>query len=336
MDYFVVIILVCFSAMFSGLTLGFFSLNRNDLKRKAKLGDKKAKKVYRLRKDGNLLLCTLLVGNVAVNTILSVFLGQLFASAIAVIFATGLIVIFGEILPQATFTRYALTFGAKLTLLVRVFIIIFWPVCWPIARALDKMLGDELPTIYTKQELAKIIEEHENLKDSDVDTDEERIVKGALSYSDKTVRKVLTPRNAMFTLPYDQVINRDTIAQIRKTGHSRIPIYKKSRDNIVAILYVKDLVGRKWQGKTIGEMARKEVIFVDSSKTLDNLLNNFKRKKNHMFVVQNEFGVISGIVTIEDVIEEIIGFEIVDEFDKYANLQELAKQKTRELKRKKV
>ena len=108
MDYFIVLVLVSFSALFSGLTLGFFSLNRDDLQRKSELGDKKAKKIYSIRKRGNLLLTTLLVGNVAVNATLSIYLGSIASGFIAGIIATGLIVVFGEIVPQATFSRFAL------------------------------------------------------------------------------------------------------------------------------------------------------------------------------------------------------------------------------------
>jgi len=113
MTYLIVVFLVLFSALFSGLTLGFFSLNKDDLERKAELGDKQAKKVYKIRKNGNLLLCTLLIGNVAVNSTLSIFLGSLASGFMAGLIATALIVVFGEIIPQAAFSRYALTLGAQ-------------------------------------------------------------------------------------------------------------------------------------------------------------------------------------------------------------------------------
>jgi metal transporter CNNM len=333
MAYLIVFILIVFSAIFSGLTLGFFSLNRDDLKRKAKLGDKQAKKIYNLRKKGNLLLCTLLIGNVAVNVALSIFLGSITKGITAGIIATGLIVIFGEIAPQATFSRYALTFGSKLVWLVKIFRFVLFPVCWPLARLLDKILGDELPTVYSKHELVKLIEDHEDLKESEVDSDEERIIKGALSYSDKKVQIIMTPRTEVVLLQYDQLIDKKTITKIRNSGHSRIPVYQKDPDDIVSVLYVKDLVCENWHNKKVGTMAREGVIFVDHDKPLDDLLNDFKRKKNHLFIVLNEFGGVSGIVTIEDVLEEIIGAEIVDEFDKYADLQEVAKNK---MKKKKI
>ena len=333
MNYFIVVILVIFSAIFSGLTLGFFSLNKDDLKRKANFGDKDAKKVYKIRKNGNLLLCTLLIGNVAVNSVLSIFLGSITSGVFAGFIATGLIVIFGEIIPQATFSRYALTLGARFIWLVKIFIFIFYPICAPIAFLLDKILGDEISTIYSKKELTKIIEEHENSKDSDLDKEEERILKGALSFSDKKVENIMTPRTEMFSLSYNKKITEKTIKNISNSGHSRIPVYKKDNDHIIAILYVKDLINKDWHNKKIEEIARPNVLFVNYDKKLDDLLDKFKKTRHHIFIVLNKFGGVSGLVTIEDVIEEIIGAEIVDEFDKYEDLQKVAKNKMSKIKK---
>ena len=120
LNYLIVAFLVLLSGAFSGLTLGFFSLNLTSLERKMKLGDKRAKKVYPIRKNGNLLLCTLLLGNVAVNSTMAIFLGTIASGVIAGIVSTALIVIFGEIIPQAVFSRFALTLGANTVWLVRI------------------------------------------------------------------------------------------------------------------------------------------------------------------------------------------------------------------------
>ena len=336
MDYFIIIFLVLLSGVFSGLTLGFFSLNKDDLERKAELNDEDAIKVFKIRKDGNLLLCTLLIGNVAVNSTLSIFLGSIASGFTAGLIAVSLIVVFGEIIPQAVFSRYALETGSRFAWLVRLFVFIFYPVCKPLALALDKILGEEIPTIYSKKELVKLIEDHEDLKESDIDADEERIIKGALSFSNKKARDIMTPRTAMVIARDTQKLDRKTIKRISRTGHSRIPVYKKDENDIIGILYVKDLIVNTFKDKTVGEVARKNVIFVDDKKPLDDLLNAFKKTKNHLFVVLNEFNEVAGIVTIEDVLEEILGVEIVDEYDKYEDMRKMAKGKTKNRKIKKV
>lgn len=328
MDYIIVIFLVLLSGIFSGLTLGFFSLNKDHLERKAELKDKDAIKVFKIRKDGNLLLCTLLIGNVAVNSTLSIYLGSITSGFAAGLIAVSLIVIFGEIIPQAVFSRYALETGSRLAWLVRLFIFIFYPICKPLALALDKILGEEIPTIYSKKELVKLIEDHEDLKESEIDADEERIIKGALSFSNKNVRDIMTPRIAVAVMSDSQKLDEKMIRKISRMGHSRIPVYKKDESNIVGILYVKDLIVNTFKNKTAGEIARKNVIFVDDKKPLDDLLNAFKKTKNHLFVVLNEFNEIAGIVTIEDVLEEILGVEIVDEYDKHEDMRKVARKKS--------
>ncbi|PIT88950.1 MAG: hypothetical protein COU27_02915 [Candidatus Levybacteria bacterium CG10_big_fil_rev_8_21_14_0_10_36_7] len=325
MSYLIIIFLVLLSGLFSGMTLGFFSLRVDSLKRKAELGDKRAIKVYPIRKKGNLLLCTLLIGNVLVNSVLSIFLGSLLSGVLAVFLATGLIVIFGEILPQASFSRYALTVGAKFSWLVRIFIFLFYPLCAPIAWLLDKMLGDEMPTMYSKKELIMLVEDHEDSSRSDIDADEERIIKGALSYSNKTVKDIMTKKENIFSVEGDLEVTEELIHEIQNVGHSRIPVRMKGRFQIIGILYVKDIVHKKLGRQKIKDLMRKDVYYAKDTEKLDNLLNAFKSTRNHLFIVRDKTRKLVGIVTIEDVIEEIIGSEIIDEFDNKRNLHKYAK-----------
>lgn len=326
-NYLIIIILLAFSAIFSGLTLGLMSLSAPELKRKMSLGDKNARKVYQIRKHGNLLLTTLLVGNVAINSTLSIFLGSIASGFAAGLTATGLIVIFGEIMPQAIFSRFALSLGAKMAWLVKIFIFVLYPISWPIAWVLDKALGAELTTIYSKQELMKIIKEHKTTKESDVDADEERIIRGALTFSDKYVKDIMTPRAVMDTLEFSRRIDKNLLSSLRESSHSRIPVYKNKLDNIVGILYLTQLLGEKNIGKTVGQVADKKIFFVNENKKLDFAFNAFIRVKHHLFIVNNEFGDIVGVITLEDVLEEIIKSEIMDEVDKYQDLRKFARQK---------
>lgn len=324
----IVILLITLSGLFSGLTLGLLSLNKTELERKIKLGDKRAKKVYSVRKNGNLLLSTLLMGNVAVNSALAIFLGTLVAGVYAGIMATGLIVIFGEIIPQATISRYALEVGAKTTWLVKIFIVVLYPICWPISKALDKVLGEEMPTIWSRHELAEIIKHHEDSSDSNIDADEEKIILGALSFSDKTVKDILTPRIVVFTLEMNTVLDNKVLNDIRKSGFTRIPIYKENIDNIIGILYTKDLIGMHGKRKKVKDMCRKkDLLNVSSKKKLGFLLNQFIKKRIHLAFVFDEYDEFTGIVTLEDIIEEVLKVEIVDEHDRSVNLQKLAKEK---------
>lgn len=325
MTYIIILVLIIFSALFSGLTLGLMSLNVQELKRKMSLGDKDAKRVYGVRKNGNLLLCTLLIGNVAVNSALAIFLGSLASGFVAALLATGLIVVFGEITPQAIFSRFALSLGAKMAGFVRLLIFILYPICWPISLVLDKTLGDELPTIYSKRELMKIIEEHEDSPKSDVKAEEERIVKGALTFSDKKVQEIMTPKSAVVMLESLTKLDKGTLESISGSGHSRIPVYRGRTDNVIGILYIRDLLGDKNVGKEAGQVCDKKVFFVDEDKKLASVFNAFLRTKHHLFVVSNQFGSVVGVVTLEDILEEIIRAEIMDENDRHKDLRKFAK-----------
>lgn len=329
MNITIVILLVILSGLFSGLTLGLFSLGLTPLKRKMKLGDKRAKKIYSVRKNATLLLCTLLLGNVAVNSAIAVFLGSIADGLIAGLVATGLITVFGEILPQAMFTRYAMIVGSNTIWLVRFFQIILYPVAKPLSLILDYILGEELPSILTKQELQEIIKDHEDSPDSSLDADEERIILGAMSFSEKKAEDIMTPKTVVYYLRDDVLIDGNLLKDIKQKGFSRIPVYSTQPDDMIGILYTKDLIGYDDSNpiKVKDFLTKRDMLSVDLTTRLDNLLNLLISKRLHIAFVYNEFGVFNGIVTLEDVIEEILKVEIVDEADKFDDMQKLAKLK---------
>lgn len=328
MTIFITVFLVLLSGLFSGLTLGLLGLDATDLERKKKLGDKRAKKIHPIRRDGNLLLCTLLLGNVAVNTALAIFLGSIASGVIAGVIATGLIVIFGEIIPQATVSRYALDVGARTIWIVYVFRFIFYPVAKPIAFVLDKSLGAELPTIWNRRELEMIIQTHEDSPHSSIDQDEERIMLGALHFSHKEANDIMTPRKMVYAIGAEEKLTKKKIREIKNKGFTRIPVYQNSLENITGVLYSKDLLGLIDHTKTAQKLARtKTLLQIQEYVKLDELLNTFlsQNKKVHMALVFNEFKTFVGLVTLEDVVEEIIGREIVDETDSVVNLRKEAR-----------
>ncbi len=328
LNYLIVAVLVIMSGLFSGLTIGLFSLNLSSLERKMNLGNVKATKVYSIRKNGNLLLCTLLLGNVAVNSAMAVFLGTIAEGVIAGLIATGLITIFGEIVPQAVFSRFALYVGAKTVWLVKFFMFVLFPITKPIAMFLNKILGAELPTIWSKREIAEIIKSHEDSPDSPLDADEERIMLGAISFSDKAAKHILTPRTVVFMLEVNEEITADLLTEIRAKAFSRIPVYEDSKDNIIGIIFVKDLIGIKIDEKIhVKDIFREDVIFAKETIKLDKLFNILINRRSHMSIIYDDLGIFQGIVTMEDIIEEIINQEILDEEDYIENMQEFAREK---------
>ena len=315
MDYVVVTFLIMLSGLFSGLTLSLLSLDKNEIRRKAALGNKNAQKVYAVRKNGNLLLSTLLLGNVAVNSAIAIFLGDLTSGVVAGVVSTSLIVIFGEIIPQATFSRHALKVGAHTAWVVKIFIFILFPICYPIAFILDKALGKEMSTIYSKKELIEIIKEHEDSEESELDSDEERIIKGALSFSDKIAEQIMTSKPDVYMLEVSTVLNNEILNKIKEKGFTRIPVYQDSADNVLGMLYTKDLITTE-AGAKLSEVYKKvKPLVISKEKNLDHLLNMFIKSKKHLAIIQSETGKLKGVVSLEDVLEEIIEQEIIDETD---------------------
>jgi len=318
----ITIILITLSGIFSGLTLGLMSLSPFTLQRKAKIGSKSAQKILPLRKKGNLLLTTLLLGNVAVNAALSIFLGSITAGIIAGIIATSLIVVFGEIIPQAIFARHGLRYGSKFTWIVWFFLIVLYPVTKPAAMLLDYFLGGETPSKVSKRELALMIREQQQIKGSEIEFEDYKLVKKSLDYANKTVRAVMTPIENVFLLQKDTVLNKRTSQKIHNSGHSRIPVL--DHEKVIGILFTKDIVLIDYKKKGLAhEVMRPFVKEVRSSEKLDAVLALFKEKRTHMFVVKDSNDDLVGIVTLEDVLEEIIG-EIVDEHDMFIDMRSIS------------
>ena len=317
MEYLISLVLVLLSGLFSGLTLGLLSLNTHTLRRRANHGDENAKIIYPIRKKGNLLLSTLLMGNVIVNTTLSIFLGTIASGLVAGIIATALIVIFGEIVPQAVISRYALWFGARTIWFTKIIIVLLYPVTFPIAWTLDKFLGKELPTTFSKRELMDIVSEHEKSEHSTIDEDEKRIVHGALQFSHVRVRDVMTPADKVVSFDENQRLNDDFFEVITEHGFSRLPIYSGDPSNIVGVLYVKDLLVED-DNISIRETEEAfdcKYLKVGTGDLLDAVLGKMLKSKQHLAIVVNKSKHFAGVIALEDIIEEIIQQEIEDEDD---------------------
>lgn len=237
-------ILVLFSALFSGLTLGLMSLDKTGLEIIMEGDDVQsaayAAKIYPLRQDGNLLLCILLLGNVAVNALLSILFADKAGGIVGFLSSTFIIVIFGEIVPQAACSRYALQIGSKAVPIVKVIRFILYPIAKPLALCLDYALGAELATTYSNAEMLKLLQIH--VQENMIDHETAVAMTGALKYKDTKVKDVMTPIANTFMLSVDRKLNFETIAEIFKTGYSRIPIYEVSKNNVIGLLFVKDLI----------------------------------------------------------------------------------------------
>uniref|UniRef100_A0A674DT48 Metal transporter n=1 Tax=Salmo trutta TaxID=8032 RepID=A0A674DT48_SALTR len=332
------IILICcllvLSGMFSGLNLGLMALDPMELRIVQSCGSEKEKKyaskIEPIRSKGNYLLCSLLLGNVLVNTTLTILLDDLIGSGLgAVVASTVGIVIFGEIVPQALCSRHGLAVGANTIQVTKFFMLLTFPLSFPVSKLLDVLLGQEIGTVYNREKLVEMLRVTEPY--NDLVKEELNMIQGALELRNKTVESVMTPLAHCFMIQNDAVLDFNTMSEIMESGYTRIPVFDDERSNIVDILYVKDLAFVDPDDcttlKTITKFYNHPVHFVFHDTRLDSMLEEFKKGKSHLAIVQkvnsegegDPFYEVLGLVTLEDVIEEIIKSEILDESDLYTD-----------------
>ena len=297
-----------------------------------------------------MLLCTLLLGNTLVNTLLSIMLASILNSWQGFAMSTALILIFGEIFPQATCSKYGLMVGARTIYLTKFFMALLFPLTYPISWCLNKLLGIEIGILYNRKELKRLIEIHVQKQDVSeqgvLDAEDQVMLTGVLDYKQKVVEDVMTRLEKVFMVDVQTRLSFETILDIYKSGYTRIPVYEKSRDNVVGILYAKDLIlvdpSDEVEVRSILAFHEKKVIKVLDTTPLNIVFRMFKTSFVHLLVavhldentdmwIQNVDKMnhtlqcpqrVVGIITLEDVLEEVIKAEIVDESDKYTdNLQ---------------
>lgn len=311
-----VITLVSMSAIFSGLNIALMSLDLTDLQRKAKLGDKDAAKVLPLRKNSHLTLASILLTNVAVISATSLVIDEKFGGLIAGISSTLLIVIFGEVIPQAFFARFALKATARLSTILYLSIWITYLVSKPLQLLLDKLFGHEDPKLHNRRELGIIIGDHARNKSSELDDGEIKIMKAALALSEKRVKEIMTPIRSVYWLSSDTIIDAARLDEIKEKSWSRIPIFDKKLTKCYGILLMKDLVDIDFDNhpQKVIDLDLHPTKLVGSKTALDTMFRKFISVRTHLVPVERDDRIV-GVITIEDLVEEILDHEIEDESD---------------------
>jgi gliding motility-associated protein GldE len=318
-----IILLVC-SAFISGTEIAFFSLSKTEIDQAMESDSNKQKLVVKLLEKPKKLLATILISNNFVNILIVLifaFIGEELFGGISNIYlkfsievglVAFLILFFGEVIPKVYATRNAMKFATFMVVPINILNKILTPLSVPL-RSLTNVIENRLGQKNSNFSVEKLSQALE-LTSSDATTDDEqKILEGIVKFGNTETEQIMKPRIDMFAIS-DEESYKNVISLITKNGFSRNPIFHESIDKIVGVLYAKDLLPHidksdfKWQ-----ELIR-EPFFVPENKKLDDLLKEFQEKKNHLAVVVDEYGGTSGIVTLEDIIEEIVG-DISDEFD---------------------
>lgn len=326
MEIHIIIILVCviLSAYFSATETAFSTFNRIRVKNMAEKGNKKATLALKLSDNYDSLISTILIGNNIVNILASAMGTLLFtevlkgnadlAATVSTAVLTVVILVFGEISPKTIAKNSPETFVLFSAPIINLFYIILTPFNFIFRgwqKLLAKMFKKQDDQGMTEEELISIIEEAE--EDGDIDKEESDLIKSAIEFGDLEVGDIFTPRIDVTGLPKDA--NKETVAKtFAESGYSRLPVYEGDIDNIVGILYYKDFYTTAYKTNVALDEIIKPVIFVAKTQPVNELMKELQEKQLHMAVVTDEFGSTAGIVTLEDILEEIVG-EIWDEHD---------------------
>lgn len=320
-----VIILIILSALFAGLGLGIMGFDMNTLKIIADSGEEHervyARRIMPVRSQGNYLLSTIVLGIASTQAAISILLSGLFNEIIGFLISTIFITLVGEILPQAIFPRYALFIGAHTTWIMYIFMVLSFPFTYPVGKCLDLILGADVGTIFTKDQLIKLFEKTASHKEGEIEDSQVKILEGALNFGKKNAKTVMTKIEHVFMLDINSLMDHETQTKIWKSGRSRIPIFDGDKNNVVSVIYTKDLVLidpkdnislRKIipiYGKNFGK--------IPSNEKLSDIFKLFRQGKYHIAMVyemdENKNNNCIGILTTEDIVEEIIVDEIYDE-----------------------
>tara|TARA_Y100001947_G_scaffold16379_1_gene12080 strand:- start:5719 stop:7017 length:1299 start_codon:yes stop_codon:yes gene_type:complete len=321
-DIFLLVILLIFSGFISGSEVALFSLSKSEIESKSDL--KSFKIIINLLEKPNKLLATILVANNLINigiVILFTKLGEVLFSAIGsplikffleIVVATFLILLFGEILPKIYASRNNISFSRIIAYPLRILDIIFSPISLPM-RKFSNYIKNKLAIQNSNISIDQISHALDLTRPEDTTKQEQKILKGIVNFGNIDTKEIMRPRIDIFALD-SKLKSEEVLKSITATNYSRIPVFDENLDKIIGVLHIKDLLPfldkKEFQWK---KLLRKP-LFIPENKKLDDLMLEFQEKKVHLAIVVDEYGGTSGLVSLEDVIEEIVG-DISDEFD---------------------
>ncbi|WP_395633756.1 gliding motility-associated protein GldE [Flavobacterium sp.] len=320
----VIVLLLFCSAMISAAEVALFSLSQNDLTKLSQQNPNKSQLVTQLLQKPKKLLATLLLANNFVNigiVIIFSFLSNSFFAGIVspvvkfvveVVLVTFLILLFGEVLPKVYASRNNIKFSIRMARPIWLLDQLLSPLSLPM-RAVTVYLHKKLGRQKTNISVDQLSQALEMTSSDDTTSDEQKILEGIVSFGNTDTKQVMSPRIDIFALEIEESF-AEIYPKIIEKGYSRIPVFRENIDHIEGVLFVKDLIPHIHKKEFNWNSLLREPFFVPENKKLDDLLKDFQSMKSHLAIVVDEYGGTSGLVSLEDVIEEIVG-DISDEFD---------------------
>ncbi|OUN11277.1 transporter [Flavonifractor sp. An91] len=327
----ILIVLVILSAYFSATETAFTSLNRIRLKSKADAGNRRAALALKLVDQYNNLLSTILVGNNIVNLSASSLATVFFTeglrlqngAVISTVVITIVVLIFGEVSPKSLAKEYPESFAMFSAPIMRILMVILTPVNFLFSllkKLLSKVFHKQGDSGITEEELVTMVDQAES--EGGLDQHESKLIRSAIEFNDMEVDEILTPRVDIVAV--EDTDSMDDIAQaFAESGYSRLPVYHEDIDDIIGVIHEKDFHAARYRGQTDVKAITGPMLYTTGNTKISELLRILQREKAHMVIVVDEYGGTEGLVTLEDIVEELVG-EIWDEHDEV--IEEFKKQ----------
>lgn len=344
MQFLVLVVLILLNAFFAASEIAFISLNDNKIEMMAKEGNKKAKKIEKMLKEPSRFLATIQIGITLAGFLSSAFASDTFAkklapmlhdlvpsitvetwSGISIILITIILsyftLIFGELVPKriamkkSEMIAFASIGVIQFISMVTSPFVRFLEFSTNIVSKLFGVTGDE-EEVVTEEEIRMMVDVGQ--EKGTIEQNEKEMINNIFEFNDRTVSEIMTPRNEIFALDSNLAMS-DAISEIAEDyKYSRIPVYKDNVDQIIGILYIKDMLLEQKNKNTKVKNLVKDAYFVPETKNIDELFSEMRKNKKQIAIVIDEYGGTAGLVTMEDILEEIVG-DIFDEFDEFEN-----------------
>ena len=323
LELILLLILLFLSAFFSGSETAFMSVNRIKIKDRVQHGDEGASQVDKLLEDQTKLLTTILIGNnlvnIAASSIATALAIEIFGNkgvGIATGLVTFIILIFGEITPKALGNNLSITYAKTAAVPLYYMEKIFMPIIFILTSIVNLFVKDSSlisSAFLSEDEIRRFVEVSQ--REGVIKETEQEMIQSVFEFDDTLVKEIMVPRIDIVCVEKNDSLKELIKLGVEK-GHSRIPVYEESIDNIIGLVYIKDLLELLLEKdkKTEIEDFIKPIYFIPEGKPINQLLTEIKERKEHMAIIVDEYGGTSGLITIEDLLEEIVG-DIQDEFD---------------------
>lgn len=323
------IILLAGSAFCSSSEAALFSISSARIEAEKKKKTTNAHLLGRIKKNINSNIGAIVILNNLFNIVGTIYVGiiasQIFNPGQVGIFSavlTFLVILLGEILPKSYGERFALSYSLKIAPLINIITTILYPVLWVLEHINMIIFGEKTPLSVSEEEIASMIDQ--GFQSNSIEKDEHQMIHNVFSLNDKTAEDIMTPRVNIDALNGDQTLEEQQNFLL-DAPHSRLPVYHEDIDEITGYVLLREALETmaKGQGSKKAKSLQQNILLVREQTRVDTLLLLFQRKHIHIAIVKDQFGGTSGVVTLEDVLEQVVG-EIVDETDEYVDMREIA------------